>query len=67
MKDVVKEGRHRSSRKGGNFVKKNEIRDVQALFKKKYGGKVGVAEKVADVIERKCEFDPERGLVWVEG
>lgn len=67
VKDVLKEGRYRKEGKVGNFVKNNEIRDVQALFRKKYVGKVGVAEKVADAIERKCEFDADRGLFWVEG
>ena len=67
VRDVVKDGRHQKEGKGEDFVKKNEIRNVQALFRKKYGGKVGVAEKVGDVIERKCGFDAERGLTWVEG
>lgn len=66
VKEVVKEGRHRKAGKSTDFVRKNEIRDVQALFRKKFGGKVGVAEKVGDVIERKCGFDAERGLTWVE-
>lgn len=43
-----------------------EIRRVQKAFRKKYGGKVGVLEKVTDILERKCALDGDKGLVWRE-
>lgn len=49
------------------FSKEAEIRGLQALLKRRYAGKVGVVEKVKEVVERKCGFNKERGLVWQEG
>lgn len=65
IKTIVQE-RNKSTGTDGNLSKKTEIREVQAVFRKRYGGKVGVAEKVGDVIERKCGFDAEHGLIWTE-
>lgn len=44
--------------------KNTDIARVQAVFRKRYGGKVGVAEKVKDVLERKCGFSAEHGISW---
>ena len=68
VKAVVK-GRHEAAatKTQNSLAKMTEIQHVQAVFKKRYGGKVGVAEQVNDVIERKCGFDSQRGLTWTEG
>jgi 3-hydroxyisobutyryl-CoA hydrolase len=56
------------NRDGRNNKKKRdaEILRLQNVFKKKYGGKVGVSEKVIDVVVRKCGFHNELGIVWKE-
>lgn len=64
VKAVVKESHDAGNKK--EISKEAEIRLVQAVFRKRHGGKVGVAEKVLDVIERKCGFNSEHGIAWLE-
>lgn len=64
VRAVVKE-QHQLTEKNPTSLKTAKIREVQAVFRKRYGGKVGVAEKVQEIIERRCRSDFEQGIAWI--
>lgn len=66
VKAVVNEVHDGNSQKKKQHSKEADTGRVQAVFRKRYGGKVGVAEKVKDVLERKCGFSAEHGISWTE-
>lgn len=62
VRAVVEEGRTTPNKKM-NFYRDTEIQEV---FKKRFRGKIGVRQKVQEIIERKCGFNKEVGIAWLE-